>query len=57
MAESSFDVVSSVDLQEVRNALAQAMKEISTRFDLKNSGSSVALEGEELSSRPPTTTS
>jgi cyclic-di-GMP-binding protein len=48
MAESSFDVVSSVDLQEVRNAIAQAMKEIGTRFDLKNSGSSVELEGEEL---------
>ena len=48
MAESSFDVVSSVDLQEVRNAIAQAMKEIGTRFDLKNSGSSVELQGEEL---------
>ncbi len=40
MAESSFDVVSSVDLQEAKNALAQATKEIHTRFDLKNSGSS-----------------
>jgi uncharacterized protein YajQ (UPF0234 family) len=48
MADSSFDVVSSVDLQEVKNALAQAMKEITTRFDLKGSGSSVVLEGEEL---------
>jgi uncharacterized protein YajQ (UPF0234 family) len=48
MAESSFDVVSSVDLQEVRNAIAQAMKEIATRFDLKNSGSNVELTGEEL---------
>jgi uncharacterized protein YajQ (UPF0234 family) len=48
MAESSFDVVSSVDLQEVRNAIAQAMKEIGTRFDLKNSGSNVELQGEEL---------
>ena len=35
MAESSFDVVSSVDLQEVKNAISQAMKEITTRFDLK----------------------
>lgn len=48
MAESSFDIVSSVDLQEVRNALAQATKEIHTRFDLKNSASSVELQGEDL---------
>jgi uncharacterized protein YajQ (UPF0234 family) len=46
MAESSFDVVSSVDLQEVKNALAQATKEIRTRFDLKASRSSVELAGE-----------
>jgi len=48
MAESSFDIVSRVDLQEVRNAIAQAMKEITTRFDLKGSGSDVSLEGEEI---------
>jgi uncharacterized protein YajQ (UPF0234 family) len=48
MAESSFDIVSRVDLQEVRNAIAQAMKEITTRFDLKGSGSEVSLEGEEI---------
>jgi cyclic-di-GMP-binding protein len=48
MAESSFDVVSSVDLQEVKNAIAQAMKEITTRFDLKNTGSDVELQGEEI---------
>jgi uncharacterized protein YajQ (UPF0234 family) len=48
MAESSFDVVSSVDLQEVKNAIAQAMKEITTRFDLKGSGSDVSLSGEEI---------
>jgi hypothetical protein len=48
MADSSFDVVSSVDLQEVKNAIAQAMKEITTRFDLKGSGSDVALAGEEI---------
>jgi len=48
LAESSFDVVSSVDLQEVKNAVAQAMKEIVTRFDLKGSRSDVALEGEGL---------
>jgi uncharacterized protein YajQ (UPF0234 family) len=48
MADSSFDVVSSVDLQEVKNAIAQAMKEITTRFDLKGTGSDVALNGEEI---------
>ena len=48
MADSSFDIVSSVDLQEVKNALAQATKEIQTRYDLKNSHSSVELAGEEI---------
>jgi hypothetical protein len=48
MADSSFDIVSSVDLQEVKNAIAQAMKEIQTRFDLKGSGSTVDLQGEEI---------
>src|SRR5574341_2498757 len=48
MAESSFDVVSSVDVQEVRNAIGQAMKEITTRFDLKNSASTIELAGEEI---------
>lgn len=48
MAESSFDVVSSVDLQEVKNAISQAMKEIVTRFDLKGSNSNIELLGEEI---------
>jgi uncharacterized protein YajQ (UPF0234 family) len=48
MAESSFDVVSSVDLQEVKNAIAQAMKEIQTRFDLKGANANIELTGEEL---------
>jgi cyclic-di-GMP-binding protein len=48
LAESSFDVVSSVDLQEVKNAISQAMKEIVTRFDLKGSNSSIELQGEEI---------
>ena len=48
MAESSFDVVSSVDMQEVKNAIAQAMKEIVTRFDLKGSNSLVELQGKEI---------
>ncbi len=48
MSDSSFDVVSRVDLQEVKNALQQAMKEISNRFDLKGSGSHASLEGEQI---------
>src|SRR5712691_9005625 len=48
MAESSFDVVSSVDLQEVKNAIGQAMKEITTRFDLKGTNSNIELIGEEI---------
>jgi uncharacterized protein YajQ (UPF0234 family) len=47
-AENSFDIVSTVDLQEVRNAVSQAEKEISTRYDLKKSGAEVGLEGEEI---------
>jgi uncharacterized protein YajQ (UPF0234 family) len=48
VAESSFDVVSEVDLQEVKNAIGQAMKEITTRFDLKGTRSEIVLQGEEL---------
>jgi uncharacterized protein YajQ (UPF0234 family) len=48
MADSSFDIVSKVDLQEVKNAIAQATKEIQTRFDLKGTGSAVDLAGEEI---------
>jgi cyclic-di-GMP-binding protein len=44
MPENTFDIVSKVDLQEVSNAIQQAMKEIHTRFDLKDSKSSIALE-------------
>jgi cyclic-di-GMP-binding protein len=43
--DNSFDIVSKVDLQEVRNAIDQAMKEIHQRFDLKDSHSEVRLEG------------
>ena len=46
-AENSFDIVSKVDLQEVRNAVDQAIKEVRTRFDLKDSKSEIKLEGEE----------
>jgi uncharacterized protein YajQ (UPF0234 family) len=45
--DNSFDVVSKVDIQEVRNAIDQAIKEIRQRFDLKDSHSEVNLEGQE----------
>ena len=45
--DNSFDVVSKVDLQEVKNAIDQASKEVHTRFDLKDSKSTIALEGDE----------
>jgi uncharacterized protein YajQ (UPF0234 family) len=47
MAENSFDVVSKVDLQEVSNALQQALKEIHTRYDLKDSKSDIHLDDKE----------
>ena len=45
-AESSFDVVSKVDRQEVDNALNQAAKEVAQRYDFKNVGASIAWSGE-----------
>ena len=47
MADSSFDVVSKVDRQEVDNALNQAAKELSTRFDFRGTDTSIAWQGEE----------
>jgi cyclic-di-GMP-binding protein len=41
--ENSFDIVSKVEIQEVRNAIDQALKEIRQRFDLKDSNSEVKL--------------
>jgi uncharacterized protein YajQ (UPF0234 family) len=46
-SENSFDIVSKVDLQEVRNAMDQAIKEIRQRFDLKDSHSEINMEGNE----------
>jgi cyclic-di-GMP-binding protein len=46
MADSSFDIVSKVDRQEVDNAVNQAAKEISQRYDFKNVGASVTLSGD-----------
>lgn len=45
--DNSFDIVSKVDIQEVRNAIDQAIKEIRQRFDLKDSHSEVEMEGED----------
>ena len=47
MPENSFDIVSKIDLQEVSNAIQQALKEIHTRFDLKDSKSNIELEGKD----------
>ncbi|MFB6465286.1 YajQ family cyclic di-GMP-binding protein [Cytobacillus sp. Hz8] len=46
--ESSFDIVSKIDLSEVTNAINQTMKEITTRYDFKGSKSEVTLDKEEL---------
>ena len=43
--ENSFDVVSKVEVQEVKNAIDQAQKEVNARFDLKSSKSTMSLEG------------
>ena len=44
----SFDVVSEVDMQEIRNAVDQAAREIANRFDFKNTNSSIELGEEEI---------
>jgi uncharacterized protein YajQ (UPF0234 family) len=46
MADSSFDIVSKIDRQEADNALNQAVKEISQRYDFKNTGASIDWSGE-----------
>lgn len=48
MAESSFDIVSEIDQQEVKNAVAQALKEIQTRYDLKDSKSNIEIGEKEF---------
>jgi uncharacterized protein YajQ (UPF0234 family) len=47
VADPSFDVVSKVDRQEVDNALNQAGKELSQRYDFRNTGASASWSGEE----------
>src|ERR1043165_4017934 len=44
----TFDVVSEVDMQEGRNAVDQASREVSTRFDFKNTDTTVELSGQEI---------
>src|SRR5436305_6331425 len=45
---NSFDIVSTVDLQEVRNAVSQAEKEVGNRYDLKKAAAELELSGEEM---------
>jgi uncharacterized protein YajQ (UPF0234 family) len=44
----SFDVVSEIDQQEIRNAVDQAQREVSTRFDFKNTGTTIDLSETEI---------
>jgi cyclic-di-GMP-binding protein len=46
MADSSFDIVSKLDQQEIDNAINQAQREISQRYDFKNTGASIERSGE-----------
>ncbi len=46
MADSSFDIVSKIDRQEVDNALGQTAREVATRFDFKGTGASIEWKGE-----------
>jgi cyclic-di-GMP-binding protein len=50
-AESSFDIVSKAEHQEVDNALTQTARELSQRFDFKNTGASIAWSGENIELR------
>jgi uncharacterized protein YajQ (UPF0234 family) len=44
----TFDVVSQLDMQEVRNAVDQAQREVATRFDFKNTGTSIQLNDKSI---------
>ena len=46
MADSSFDIVSKLDRQEIDNALNQAQRELTQRFDFKNTGATIEWSGE-----------
>ena len=47
MADSSFDIVSKIDRQEVDNALGQTAREVATRYDFKGTGASIEWQGEQ----------
>jgi uncharacterized protein YajQ (UPF0234 family) len=51
VAESFFDIVSRIDRQEVDNALNQAAKEISTRFDFRGVGAGISWSGDDVDIR------
>ncbi|GAA1929668.1 YajQ family cyclic di-GMP-binding protein [Nocardioides marmoribigeumensis] len=48
MADSSFDIVSKIDRQEVDNALSQTAREISQRYDFKGTGAEIKWSGEAI---------
>ncbi|MCX4748403.1 YajQ family cyclic di-GMP-binding protein [Kitasatospora sp. NBC_01287] len=48
MADSSFDIVSKVEKQEVDNAINQTSREIATRYDFKNVGATIGWSGERI---------
>jgi hypothetical protein len=50
----TFDVSSEVDLQEVRNAVDQASREVATRFDFKDTGASIELADQAITLHAPT---
>jgi uncharacterized protein YajQ (UPF0234 family) len=47
MADSSFDIVSKLDHQEIDNALNQAQRELTQRFDFKNTGATIEWSGDQ----------
>jgi cyclic-di-GMP-binding protein len=47
MADSSFDIVSKIDRQEVDNALSQAARELAQRYDFKGTGAEIKWSGEQ----------
>jgi hypothetical protein len=49
----SFDITSEVDLQEVRNAVDQASREVTTRFDFKDTGASIELKTDDIELNAP----
>ena len=48
MADSSFDIVSKLDRQEIDNAVNQAVKEVGQRYDFRGTGASITLRGDEV---------